>query len=46
MSAEERREFLLTGTRTGMLATTRADGSPHVVPITPTRTVARAGIAD
>jgi PPOX class probable F420-dependent enzyme len=33
MSAAERREFLLGGTRTGMLGTTRADGSPHVVPI-------------
>jgi PPOX class probable F420-dependent enzyme len=33
MSAEERREFLLAGTRTGKLATTRADGRPHVAPI-------------
>jgi PPOX class probable F420-dependent enzyme len=33
MSAAERRAFLTTGTRTGKLATVRADGSPHVVPI-------------
>ena len=33
MSDAERREFLTTGTRTGKLATVRADGSPHVVPI-------------
>ena len=29
----ECRAFLLTGTRTGKLATVRADGRPHVVPI-------------
>lgn len=29
----EAREFLLKGTRTGKLATVRADGRPHVVPI-------------
>ncbi len=29
----ESREFILTGTRTGKLATVRADGRPHVVPI-------------
>jgi PPOX class probable F420-dependent enzyme len=29
----ECRDFLLHGTRTGKLATVRADGSPHVVPI-------------
>jgi len=33
MSDERRREFLLDGTRTGHLATTRADGSPHVAPV-------------
>ena len=33
MSADERRSFLLEGTRTGKLATVRADGRPHVVPI-------------
>ena len=33
MSEAERRAFLTTGTRTGKLATVRADGSPHVVPI-------------
>ena len=29
----EQRAFLLTGTRTGKLATVRKDGRPHVVPI-------------
>jgi PPOX class probable F420-dependent enzyme len=29
----ECRDFLLTGTRTGKLATVRADGRPHIVPI-------------
>jgi PPOX class probable F420-dependent enzyme len=33
MSADERREFLLEGTRTGKVATTRADGRPHVTPV-------------
>ena len=33
MSPDERRAFLLQGTRTGKLAVPRADGSPHVVPI-------------
>ena len=33
MSPEELNEFLSAGTRTGKLATTRADGSPHVAPI-------------
>jgi PPOX class probable F420-dependent enzyme len=33
MSAEETRAFLLTGTRTAALATTRSDGRPHVAPI-------------
>jgi PPOX class probable F420-dependent enzyme len=33
MSGEETRAFLLEGTRTGKLATTRADGRPHVTPI-------------
>lgn len=30
---DEQRNFLLCGTRTGKLATTRKDGRPHVVPI-------------
>jgi PPOX class probable F420-dependent enzyme len=33
MSADERREFLLEGTRTGKVATGRADGRPHVTPV-------------
>jgi PPOX class probable F420-dependent enzyme len=33
MTEPERREFLMQGTRTGKLATVRADGSPHVVPV-------------
>ncbi|WP_430782449.1 PPOX class F420-dependent oxidoreductase [Actinoplanes sp. G11-F43] len=33
MSDDEVRDFLTAGTRTGKLATVRADGSPHVVPI-------------
>lgn len=33
MSEPEWREFLGAGTRTGKLATVRADGSPHVVPV-------------
>jgi PPOX class probable F420-dependent enzyme len=33
MMPDETRAFLEDGTRTGKLATTRADGSPHVVPI-------------
>jgi PPOX class probable F420-dependent enzyme len=33
MTPEERRSFLLAGTRTGKLATVREDGRPHVVPI-------------
>ncbi|WUK13200.1 PPOX class F420-dependent oxidoreductase [Kitasatospora sp. NBC_00374] len=33
MTEPEWREFLAHGTRTGKLATTRADGSPHVAPI-------------
>ena len=33
MTPEERRSFLLEGTRTGKLAVPRADGAPHVVPI-------------
>jgi len=33
MSADEARAFLSAGSRTGKLATVRADGSPHVVPI-------------
>ena len=33
MSAEERRKFLMTGTRTAKLAVSRLNGAPHVVPI-------------
>ncbi|MFF9238229.1 PPOX class F420-dependent oxidoreductase [Streptomyces sp. NPDC014776] len=33
MTDEEWRAFVSEGTRTGKLATTRADGSPHVAPI-------------
>jgi PPOX class probable F420-dependent enzyme len=33
MTRDETRAFLLEGTRTGKLATTRADGQPHVTPI-------------
>lgn len=33
MTTEEYRRFLLEGTRTGKLATIRADGRPHVTPV-------------
>ncbi len=33
MTADERRAFLLHGTRTGKLATVRPDGRPHIAPI-------------
>lgn len=33
MSDDERRAFLMEGTRTGKLATTSANGAPHVTPI-------------
>lgn len=33
MTEAEWKDFLTLGTRTGKLATTRRDGSPHVVPI-------------
>jgi hypothetical protein len=33
MSDDERRSFLSEGRRTAKLATVRADGSPHVVPV-------------
>lgn len=33
MTDDERRQFLAEGTRTGKLATVRADGAPHVAPI-------------
>lgn len=33
MTDAERRTFLLHGTRTGKLATVRADGRPHIAPI-------------
>jgi PPOX class probable F420-dependent enzyme len=33
MSEAETKDFLMTGTRTGKLATVRDDGRPHVAPI-------------
>jgi PPOX class probable F420-dependent enzyme len=33
MTSDETRAFLLAGTRTAALATVRADGRPHVVPV-------------
>src|SRR5947208_14534717 len=33
MSDEQRRAFLMAGTRTGVLSTVRADGRPHAAPI-------------
>jgi PPOX class probable F420-dependent enzyme len=33
MNQDETRAFLLEGTRTGKVATTRADGRPHVTPV-------------
>jgi PPOX class probable F420-dependent enzyme len=33
MTGDEIRNFLLDGTRTGKLATVRADGRPHVTPV-------------
>ena len=33
MTPEARRAFLTTGTRTAVLATTRADGRPHAAPV-------------
>lgn len=33
MTPQRYREFITEGTRTGKLATTRADGRPHVVPV-------------
>lgn len=33
MSDDERRVFLMSGTRTGHLATVRDDGRPHVAPV-------------
>jgi|SRR3954452_7406214 PPOX class probable F420-dependent enzyme len=33
MTAEQRRAFLLHGTRTGVLATVRRDGRPHAAPV-------------
>ncbi|MER5861986.1 PPOX class F420-dependent oxidoreductase [Kitasatospora sp. NPDC002040] len=33
MTQEEWRDFVSAGTRTGKLATVRADGRPHVVPV-------------
>ncbi|MET7762726.1 PPOX class F420-dependent oxidoreductase [Streptomyces sp. NPDC005393] len=33
MTKEQWQKFLLEGTRTGKLATVRADGSPHIAPV-------------
>ncbi|HEV2238245.1 MAG TPA: PPOX class F420-dependent oxidoreductase [Ktedonobacterales bacterium] len=33
MNAEQTRAFLLAGSRTAQVATVRADGRPHVVPV-------------
>lgn len=33
MTDDEWREFVMSGTRTGKLAVTRKDGSPHVTPV-------------
>lgn len=33
MSDDDRRKFLLDGTRTAVLATVRADGRPHAAPV-------------
>ena len=33
MSEDERRAFLIEGTRTATVATTRADGRPHAAPV-------------
>jgi PPOX class probable F420-dependent enzyme len=33
MTQQQWREFVMTGTRTGKLAVTRADGRPHVTPV-------------
>ena len=33
MTGDQRRAFLLAGTRTGILATVRRDGRPHAAPI-------------
>ena len=33
MTLEEAKSFLLTGTRTGKLASVRADGRPHLAPV-------------
>lgn len=33
MTPEEEKSFLLSGTRTGKLATVRADGRPHLAPV-------------
>jgi PPOX class probable F420-dependent enzyme len=33
MTDDERREFMMTGTRTGVLSTVRADGRPHAAPV-------------
>jgi PPOX class probable F420-dependent enzyme len=33
MSDDERRAFLMSGTRTGILSTVRADGRPHAAPV-------------
>jgi PPOX class probable F420-dependent enzyme len=33
MTKEETKEFLMAGTRTGKIASVRADGRPHVTPV-------------
>ena len=33
MNAEQRRAFMAAGTRSAVMATTRADGRPHAVPV-------------
>ena len=33
MTESEVRDFMVSGTRTGKLATVRSDGSPHVMPV-------------
>jgi PPOX class probable F420-dependent enzyme len=33
MTDDERRQFLLSGTRTAILSTVRADGRPHAAPV-------------
>lgn len=53
MTGTEWRDFVSVGTRTGKLATVMSDGRPRngvatevLVRISPTRVVAKAGVAD